>query len=358
MNITYCWTAPSGYLSACMSELAARQGINASLILWESSSEAPFDEASVSSPRQHVLSESNLHNYAVIKKLVLATRPDVVFIVGWAHFPYVRLVYDNDLRGVRFVIGVDTPIRFDWRQQFARLKIGRLLAKVDAVCVPGERSFQVMRYWKVPGAKISKLFYGVNYNLFSTGSEVRWTSTFKWPRSFVFVGRYVPIKGVDVLVEAYQMYRQRVADPWELSLCGTGPLATLLSGVEGVRDLGFVQPADLGEVFRRAGVFVLPSRLDPWGQAIVEAAAAGLPIVCTQACGASAEMVRDYHNGIVVPPNDVESLASAFVWMHEHEDRLPAMGKASQQLAGAYSAERWADNQIELARRLCDPKQP
>ena len=98
-----------------MSELAARQGINASLILWESSSEAPFDEASVSSPGQHVLSESNLHNYAAIKKLVLATRPDVVFIVGWAHFPYVRLVYDNDLRGVRFVIGVDTPIRFDWR---------------------------------------------------------------------------------------------------------------------------------------------------------------------------------------------------------------------------------------------------
>ena len=356
MNLTYCWTAPSGYLAACMSELAARQGIDASLIRWESSSEAPFDHTSISFPGQHVLSESHQHNYSTIKKLILSTHPDVVFIVGWAHAPYVQLVYDRDLRGVRFVIGVDTPIRFDWRQQFARLKIGRLLAKVDAVCVPGERSFQVMRYWKVPGAKISKLFYGVNYNLFSTGSEVRWTSTFKWPKSFVFAGRYVPIKGVDVLVEAYQMYRQRVADPWELSLCGTGPLASLLSGAEGVRDLGFVQPAGLNEVFWRAGVFVMPSRMEPWGQAIVEAAAAGLPIVCTQTCGASAELVRDYHNGIVVPPNNVESLANALVWMHEHEDRLPAMGRASQQFAAAYSAERWADNQIELARRLCEPE--
>jgi glycosyltransferase involved in cell wall biosynthesis len=67
----------------------------------------------------------------------------------------------------------------------------------------------------------------------------------------------------------------------------------------------------------------------------------------------AAEVVRDYHSGLVIPPGTVAALKDAMVWMHEHYDRLPAMGQASQQLASPYSAERWADNQFELARRLC-----
>jgi glycosyltransferase involved in cell wall biosynthesis len=96
--------------------------------------------------------------------------------------------------------------------------------------------------------------------------------------------------------------------------------------------------------------------MDPWGQVIVEAAAAALPVICTQACGASAELVRDYHSGIVVPPADAAALRDAFIWMHHHYDRLSGMGFAGQQLAAAYSAQRWADNQLELATRIVRTK--
>ena len=43
MNITYCWTEPSGYLAACLNELARRPGVNVSLIHWAPSPIAPFD---------------------------------------------------------------------------------------------------------------------------------------------------------------------------------------------------------------------------------------------------------------------------------------------------------------------------
>ena len=353
MNITYCWTSPSGYLAACMAELAARDGVNATLLTWDSADDAPFKLDAITVRNQHVLSESDRHSYEKIKTLVLGTKPDMVFICGWAHPQYVRLVHDPDLRGVKFVIGADTPIRFDWRQQIARLKIGGLLQKVDAVCVPGERGFQVMRYWKVPSEKIARLLYGIDYDRFSKGAERRWLPGSQWPRCFAFTGRYASIKGVDLLIAAYKQYRQEVADPWTLRVCGAGPLRDLFTGIDGVEDLGFVQPSELGEVFQKAGVFILPSRMDPWGQVVVEAAAAGLPIICTNACGVAAEVVRDYHSGLVIPPGTVAALKDAMVWMHEHYDRLPAMGQCSQQLASPYSAERWADNQFELARRLC-----
>jgi len=353
MNITYCWTEPSGYLAACMRELAAREEVSVSLLTWQVAAEAPFDSVMPDGCRTTVLSLAERNDYATVRRLVADTRPDVVFFVGWAHRPYVQLAFDPMFQNVRFVMGADTPIRFDWRQRLALFKIGRLLRKVDAVCVPGERGFQLMRYWDIPGRKIAKLLYGIDYEHFRQYAAERSATGQPWPRRFVYVGRYAPIKGIDVLVEGYRRYREKAANPWPLTVCGEGPLKAVLAGVEGIEDRGFTQPQRLGEVLGESGVFVLPSRLDPWGQAIVEAAAAGLPIVCTQSCGASAEVVRDYHSGLVIPPEDPAALAEAFLWMHDHADRLPAMGVAGQHLAEAYSARRWADNQIALARRLC-----
>ena len=154
------------------------------------------------------------------------------------------------------------------------------------------------------------------------------------------------------LVPGYLSYLAAVADPWPLHTCGTGPLAALLAAEPGVTDLGFLQPSGLAQAFQQAGVFVLPSLHEPWGQVIVEAAAGGLPAICTQACGAGADLIRDFHNGLMVPAGDVGRLADALLWMHANHARLPAMGADAQVAAAAYGAERWADTQLALAERL------
>ena len=161
-------------------------------------------------------------------------------------------------------------------------------------------------------------------------------------------------KAIDTLVEAYRAYRQSVTDPWPLTTCGSGPLEPLLRGVEGIENRGFLQPADLGQEFRRAGVFILPSRVEPWGQVIVEAAASGLPVICSQDCGAGVELVRDYHTGFIIPTDDVEAGRRALVKMHHAHADLPTMGREIRHAAAAYSAERWADNQLGLFARLLD----
>lgn len=353
LKITYLWTAPSGYLAACIRALQNNPSVKASLISWEPAADAPFTNASMQVSNHRLLADHERTSYTAIKQAVLETQPDMILVAGWAHPPYVRLIHDPSFANVRFVIGADTPIRFDFRQFVARLKIGRLLRRADAICVPGERGFQVMRYWKVPGRKIARLLYGIDYELFSKDTAWRWDTALPWPKRFTFAGRYAAIKGVDVLVDAYRRYRESVSEPWPLTVCGTGPMNALFQGQPGIEDLGFTQPDYLGDVMRRTGVFVLPSRLDPWGQVIVEAAAAGLPVICSQTCGASAELVRDYHNGLIIPPEDTGALALAFTWAHENHHRLRLMGQASQQLAAAFSAQCWAENQFELAKRLC-----
>jgi glycosyltransferase involved in cell wall biosynthesis len=90
---------------------------------------------------------------------------------------------------------------------------------------------------------------------------------------------------------------------------------------------------------------VLPSRFEPWGVAIHEATAAGLPVVCTRECGASTRLVLDGYNGVVISKDDPEALIDGLVRITEAGDAARrAMGAASRGLALQYSPQRWAGN--------------
>jgi len=154
------------------------------------------------------------------------------------------------------------------------------------------------------------------------------------------------------LLEGYRRYHDSVADPWQLLCCGRGPLRNRLDHVAGVVDQGFQQPRDLAALFQEAAVFVLPSTYEPWGQVIVEAAAAGLPVICTQACGAAPEVVRHLSTGMLVTTGDAAALADAFRWMHEHRAQLADMGRASQHMARPFAADKWAENQELMFEQL------
>ena len=150
------------------------------------------------------------------------------------------------------------------------------------------------------------------------------------------------MKGLDVLFKAYRRYRQSVPDPWELTCCGKGEEARMLKNEPGVLDRGFVVPELQPAVFVDHGVFVLPSRYEPWGVVINEACAAGLPVICSNACGSAVELIRPYYNGLMCKSDDVNSLTKGMVWMHKHYEDLPAMGARAADLAAPYSSKQWA----------------
>lgn len=351
MNITYCWTAPSGYLAACVRELAKRSGVDVSLVVFEPVASAPFDPSLFRGLDTRFLGGHERLDAAAVADIVISARPDVVVLCGWAHRPYVRLMDEPRLRGTKFVLTADTAIRFDWRQRLAPLRIGRLLRRVDGVLVPGDRGALLMRSWGVPSRKITRLLYAVDYHGFAAAGATRPGGT-SWPRRFLFAGRYVHEKAIDVLVTAYHAYRDSVEHPWPLTTCGTGPMAASLQGTDGIENRGFLQPMELVREFASAGAFLLPSRVEPWGQVIVEAAASGLPVICSDRCSAGPEVIKDFHGGFIIPAEDPAALSDAMIWMHRHHERLPEMGQAAQHVARAYSAELWADNQQAMFDRL------
>jgi glycosyltransferase involved in cell wall biosynthesis len=219
----------------------------------------------------------------------------------------------------------------------------------DAVFLPGERQacfaqrlgFPSDRIWRGLYCPDNESFAGV-----STGATTR-SSTFG------YLGRLTAEKGITDLLQAYEVYRSVTPDPWDLVVAGAGPLASKIAGYQSVKYSNFVQPRDLPAWLANIGCLVVPSRFEPWGVVIAEAAASGLPIIATEACGAGPHLVHDFVNGRIAHTASVESLAECLQYVSVATDReRETMGKMSRSLASVYTPARWADTVLGSSARL------
>lgn len=124
------------------------------------------------------------------------------------------------------------------------------------------------------------------------------------------IGRHVPQKGFDVLIEAFRKIEDEFPDI-DLVLAGDGVeherLRQLASGSR-VELIGAVPSERAFELFRGATAFVLSSRHEPQGIVVVEAMAAGVPVLAT-AVGGVPETVRDDVNGLLIPGENATAMA-------------------------------------------------
>lgn len=155
-----------------------------------------------------------------------------------------------------------------------------------------------------------------------------------------FTGRLAPQKDPDGLVRAMATLTDL---PCRLSIAGDGPLRDRLSTQ--ISDLGLSDRvellghrSDIPDLLAGADIFVLPSRHEGFGLAVVEAMAAGLPVVATDippfreilASGAQPPCA------ILVPPNDPAALAAALRRLIDSPEEATAMGRAAKARAALY----------------------
>jgi glycosyltransferase involved in cell wall biosynthesis len=134
------------------------------------------------------------------------------------------------------------------------------------------------------------------------------------PPLLVSAGRLVEAKGFDLLIEAAALLVRRGVD-FELVIHGEGPLRQSLAARIEAENLGARvalagHAENPGAVFAAADLYVLPSRREGFGNVIVEAMAAGLPVLAA-ACSGPSGLIDDERNGFLVEPGDVAALADA-----------------------------------------------
>lgn len=145
----------------------------------------------------------------------------------------------------------------------------------------------------------------------------------------LFIGQDFYRKGGDLLLRAFAITRAQLPDARLLLLTRDEIPADLpLEGVEVIAPTW--DRAKIKALYRRADLFVLPSRLETWGDVLLEAMAYGLP--CIGVAGqAMAEIIQDGKTGQLVMPDDVESLAAALTKLLGNQALREQWGIAARQ---------------------------
>ena len=278
-------------------------------------------------------------------------RPDVLLVASWNHSAYRKICRAMRSQAVR-ICAMDNQ----WRGT-AKQWLGVLTAPMyvrdcfDAAFVPGERQAAFARRFGFPEHRIWHGFYSCDQARFSAAFR-KDPAGIGNRQAFLYVGRLVPDKAVDILLRAYRQYRRSSSLPWPLYVAGEGPLRAQFEREPGVCYQGFVQPHSLPDLFGRASCFVLPSRFEPWGVVIHEATAAGLPVICTPECGAAVHLVQDRYNGFLFAKDDEAALAEAMSRMASlPKPALVEMSAASARQSLQFTPERWA---ASVHQRSCE----
>jgi glycosyltransferase involved in cell wall biosynthesis len=338
MKLAVLYTRLSGYTAACLNAFRLQTGAKLLVFAWPADRNAPFVDAGFSHLGE-ILDRSKFDQAQMVERL-RNFQPDAVLVTGWIDPTYNRVGRWLKATGVTVIAGCDTQWKGSLRQRVAALVAPWHVHRfIDVLWVTGERQRQLARALGYRGAHCWDGFYACDWERFT-----RLTSAppSERPRCFLFVGRYAEEKGIRDLAAAYRIYRAEVQNPWPLVCAGKGDLAPLLVAA-GAEDRGFVQPERLPELMREAAAFVLPSLFEPWGVVVQEAAACGLPLIVSDACGAGVHLVRNGYNGFITETSDCQSLAVALARMHRlnGSDR-EEFGRRSFELSKQYTPERWA----------------
>jgi glycosyltransferase involved in cell wall biosynthesis len=199
----------------------------------------------------------------------------------------------------------------------------------------GSRGFRERELLRRPTLQWRVLPLGVDTTRFSPGPPAPSAPPLRGNPRLLQVASLLPVKDQATLLRAFALLVRRMPSA-HLSIAGDGPLRDRLSAqalelgiAERVSFLGAVPHDELPDLYRQADVFVLSSRFESQGMAVLEAAASGCPTV-----GTAVGVVPELEGGArVVAPANAEALAAALVEVLGDEETRRRMGGAALRIA-------------------------
>jgi phosphatidylinositol alpha-mannosyltransferase len=164
-------------------------------------------------------------------------------------------------------------------------------------------------------------------------------------KNVLFVGRHEPRKGLLELLKAYRILRKTGCD-CRLLIVGSGPQErearryVLTRRLRGVEFLGRVSDDEKAQLYKTADVYVSPATgRESFGIVLLEAMAAGTPIVCSDIHGYKG-VVRRGREGLLVPPREPKPLAEAIATLLADRQLRGRMGAEGELRAAEFSWQR------------------
>lgn len=273
-------------------------------------------------------------------------QPDVVVLPGWSgRAAAAGLGWCIRNRVPRVLISESQEI--DRPQTRVRLWVKRqLLAQYQAALAAGRPHVRFLNYLGLPSDRCSVSCSVVDNGLFARAGRSRRDSPVAAEPQAALLSclRLLPRKNVLGVLEVLAK-----RPTWTWTIAGYGPQRRRIErriyelGLhERVRLLGPVDYFELPGLYPQFDAYLQPSLSEPWGLAVNEAMASGLPVLVSDRCGCREDLVAEGANGFIFDPRRQAGLANALDRLLGKRRRWSEMGRASQEIVADWGPELFA----------------
>jgi glycosyltransferase involved in cell wall biosynthesis len=343
MRIALLCTELAAYYLTCFKALQETGKVELLLVHWPVNMAAPYTFNGI--PGVTKVYNKSAYSPEEVRKYVVEFQPEIVYMSGWNDSLYNQIARKLKSRSL-IIAGLDNQWRGTVRQRLASfLSRWYLKSMIDVMWVPGNRQKVFAKKMGYSGKSCWEGLLTCDVDRFS---EFGRRGIAARTKSFLYVGRFAQEKGIDILAEAYLEYRNMVSNPWGLVCVGAGKYKpdSIMNPV--IKHREFIQPEEMPSLMSEHTCLVLPSYYEPWGLVIQEAVAAGLPVVCTSACGAADHFVNNGRNGWIIQQGSSEALRDVMIRMHGLKDEeWNDWHDESLRIAPQFTPQKWTHTLLQ-----------
>lgn len=180
------------------------------------------------------------------------------------------------------------------------------------------------------------------------------------PYNFLYAGRFVERKNLDMLIRAFHEAKNRSENgkEWGLILSGEGkqkPRLQELAHSLGCEQIHWMEPCEWYEVpirYTLANVAVLPSTFEPFGFLTNEAMVYSMPVLVSERCGSATDLVIDGLNGFRFDPSNQEEFANKLLWFMSHPEKFRQMGANGKAIIDQWSPDIITEELIQSFHKV------
>ncbi|RMG83259.1 MAG: glycosyltransferase [Bacteroidetes bacterium] len=345
-KILFLYSELAEYTIACFHELL-NYDTEIHVVRWPVNPEAPF-QFEISSGI-HLYERNELDRSKLIN-LVKKIQPHIIVSSGWMDKDYVKTCR-YFFGKIPTILTLDNHWTGSMKQKTAVLLAPFTILKTFShAWVPGNIQKQYALKLGFPEHAIKTGFYSANTALYNRFYEDSFPDKQKkFPKVILYVGRYVAHKGIFEMWDAFRQIQETNPNEWELWCAGTGDEFPNKTEHPKIKHFGFVQPKQMGKLIAESGIYILPSRFEPWGVSVHEFAVAGFPLLLSKQVGAAEKFLQTGKNGFEFESGNVASVKNAMQKVFAlDEQQLLKMGKQSHEIGMTHSPKIWAETLLSF----------